>query len=192
MFDFVTLSISRLFKGDICIPYAIGLSSISYGEIVNSYFTLINVDDKETINYIKNKDGFFAQALKKAPVFSEAWNQISSIINNSIIVVHFSASDYVKTTGIETLKSLFEKYSLVFPDNYFVEFSDISRYLSGNESSYLQDIAEEESIHYNDNCATCSAQTCSRIIVDYCNRTVNSFEVFIHDSHINKRALNES
>ena len=105
--DFETANNNR---SSVC---SVGIVIVKDGEIVNSFYSLINPEPDYYNYWCSQVHGLTQEDTENAPVFPEVWKQIEPLIEGLPLVAHNKGFDE------SCLKAVFRVYQMDYPDYEF-------------------------------------------------------------------------
>ena len=182
-YSYVALDVetANSFRGSIC---SIGLVKFQNGEVVDSFYSLINPEEDFDYRNI-NIHGITQKDILNSPIFPEIRQRIIDFIGTNIVVSHFAQFD------IGALKDAYLKYNLDFDDVKFVCSYRLAKIaLPGLINYKLKTLTKELNIKLEHHNALSDAKA-SGLILDYLLST-NSYsdiDEFLYNYHYNKTGL---
>lgn len=119
--DFETANYQR---SSVC---SVGIIIVRNGEIVDSYYSLIQPEPNYYNYWCTEVHGLCRQDTEDAPVFPDVWKQIEPLIDGLPLVAHNSPFDE------SCLKAAFQVYQMDYPDYQFYCTCRASRQHFGNQ-----------------------------------------------------------
>ena len=93
--------------------YSVGIVIVRNGEIVDTFYSLINPEPNYYNYWCTQVHGLTAQDTDNAPVFPDVWKQVEPLIEGLPLVAHNKAFDE------SCLKAAFRTYQMDYPDYEF-------------------------------------------------------------------------
>ena len=117
---------------------SVGVVIVRGGEIVDSFYSLIQPEPNYYTYWCSRVHGLTREDTEEAPVFSEVWHKVGSLIEGLPLVAHNSPFDE------GCLKAAFRVYQMDYPDYIFYDTCRAARrafpYLPNHQ---LQTVAAE-------------------------------------------------
>ena len=182
-YSYVALDVetANSFRGSIC---SIGLVKFQNGEVVDSFYSLINPEEDFDYRNI-NIHGITQKDILNSPIFPEIRQRIIDFIGTNIVVSHFAQFD------IGALKDAYLKYNLDFDDVKFVCSYRLAKIaLPGLINYKLKTLTKELNIKLEHHNALSDAKA-SGLILGYL-LSANSYsdiDEFLYNYHYNKTGL---
>ena len=182
-YSYVALDVetANSFRGSIC---SIGLVKFQNGEVVDSFYSLINPEEDFDYRNI-NIHGITQKDILNSPIFPEIRQRIIDFIGTNIVVSHFAQFD------IGALKDAYLKYNLDFDDVKFVCSYRLAKLaLPGLINYKLKTLTKELNIKLEHHNALSDAKA-SGLILGYL-LSANSYsdiDEFLYNYHYNKTGL---
>ena len=147
---------------------AIGITVVEDGEIVDSYYHLVN-PETEFDPFVIDLVGITPEMVENEPTFPEIWRDIEDMMDGGILVAHGAAGD------LKTLCACLQHYGIKWKDKIpYLCTCDIGiefyPHLGHYSLDFLCDHIGVEIQHHN---ALSDSEGCARLIIDYMK---NGFE----------------
>ena len=113
--DFETANSER------CSVCSVGVVIVRNGEIVDSFYSLIQPEPNYYNYWCSRVHGLSCQDTDRAPIFPEVWAQIEPLIDGLPLVAHNKPFDE------SCLKAVFSVYQMDYPDYEFLDTLCVSR-----------------------------------------------------------------
>lgn len=138
-------------------PCSVGLTKVSHGQIVDSYYSLINPEEFFD-TYNTQIHGIQEVDVINAPTMAELYPRLLSFIDRYPLVAHNASFD------MSVLRLTLDKYQLPYPEvNYFCSYILAKKLL--NLSSYrLDQVASYYQIAFHHHQASDDAFVCAEIV----------------------------
>ena len=182
-YSYVALDIETAngFRGSIC---SIGLVKFKYGNIIDTFYTLINPEE-EFDDFNISIHGIRPEDVIDSPAFPEVRKAIVDFIGSDIVVAHFAQFD------MGALKDVYLKYELDFDNiEYICSYRLAKVALPGQLNYKLKRLAKNLNIELNHHNALSDARA-SGLILEYLLST-NSFsdlDTFLKEYRYTKTGL---
>lgn len=182
-YSYVALDIETAndFRGSVC---SIGLVKFQDGNIVDTFYTLINPEEEfDDFNIFIH--GITPEDVLDSPTFPEVRKAIVDFIGSDIVVAHFAQFD------MGALKDVYQKYELDFDNiEYICSYRLAKVALPGQLNYKLKRLAKNLNIELDHHNALSDARA-SGLILEYLLST-NSFSdlnTFLKEYRYNKASL---
>lgn len=154
--DFETANASR---SSVC---SIGLVKVADGEIVDTYYSLVNPNEPFDSRNIA-VHGIHPADVHDAPMFPEVYEEILAFIGSDPIVAHFAQFD------VNVLRSTVEKYTLPLLDNPYFCSCMLAKRLLKLPSHKLNVVADHFDFQFEHHHALEDAIACATIVIHMTN-----------------------
>jgi len=140
---------------------AIGLTIIEDGAIVGSRYTLVNPQTHFDAFNVR-LTGIDELSVKGAPTFPEAWEELSAVFGDSVLVAHNAPFD------LRVLKSCLTSYGIAWrPEVSYLCTVQMGRRLLPGMPHRLNDLCDHFGITLTHHHAASDAQACAQILLRY-------------------------
>lgn len=141
---------------------AIGITVVEKGEIVDSYFHLVN-PETEFDPFVIDLVGITPQMVENEPTFPEIWREIEDIMNSGVLVAHGAPGD------LRTLCACLDHYGIRWKDKIdYLCTCDIGIAFYPHLEHYSLDyLCEHIGVKLDHHNALSDSEGCARLIIDY-------------------------
>lgn len=141
---------------------AIGITVVENGEIVDSYYHLVN-PETDFDPFVIDLVGITPEMVENEPTFPEIWREIEDIMNSGLLVAHGAAGD------LRTLCACLDHYGIKWKDKIdYACTCDIGIAFYPHIEHYSLDfLCEHIGFKLNHHNALSDSEGCARLMIDY-------------------------